>query len=106
MKTQATPRPWSFNKVENYIESQNGGLVASVRTGGLDPLENYDMKIRANAELIVRAVNCHDELVEIVENKIKFITQGGAFDESCLGASQKKYLKKLRNLLKHAKGEV
>lgn len=65
-----TPTPWSLNKVENYIESKEGGLIAIVRTGGLDPLENYDMKIKANATHIVKCVNLHDELVKELELRV------------------------------------
>ena len=56
---KATPRPW-----------QNKGLAIK------DLQENWiaDLHSMANAELIVRAVNCHDELVEALESLISKTT--------------------------------
>jgi hypothetical protein len=63
---KATPRPWKVNSGVN-IESVNDKLVCHTRV-------DYDLKVseqEANAELIVKAVNMHDELVEILCNITK-----------------------------------
>ncbi len=57
---KATPRPWGLSTSECIIDV-NGKAIAYVdpyyRSGNMDENE-------ANKALIVRAVNCHDRLVE------------------------------------------
>lgn len=56
---EATPRPWVQH--HDDISDGNGGYVATTHDGINDGRGN-----EANAELIVRAVNSHDKLVEAV----------------------------------------
>lgn len=59
-KDKATPRPWKAD-FENatVISSDSEWPILSAR---------YKPELRANAELIVRAVNCHEMLLEAVKN--------------------------------------
>lgn len=62
--SKATPRPWSLG------ENANGSpLILGANLRGICPvISSHGLNERqANAELIVRAVNCHDELVEACE---------------------------------------
>lgn len=77
MTDGATPRPWRVHENGgdatwltilqgawdiSHNDAENPGVVASARYSGMSPAEN-----RANAELIVRAVNSHDQLVEALK---------------------------------------
>lgn len=62
MTNQATPRPWK--SIGRDIETVTGDPVAS--TYGLN-----DSEEKANAKIIVKAVNCHDELVEALNGMIQ-----------------------------------
>ncbi len=75
-KQKHTPTPWGtkqFNEVQYSIgpAGQDFFIVAITSQGNDKP----------NAEFIVRACNCHDELVEALE-RIAFEPQGPA-DASC-----------------------
>lgn len=53
MKTQATPRPWELNPSQiNTIEHNEINICMTCGDNAI-----------ANAKLIVKAVNCHDELI-------------------------------------------
>lgn len=89
--SKATPRPWNID----------GGIT--IRADKIpiahtysDYLQNHE-ESKANAELIVRAVNFHDELISAIEN-----TALPLCDMAKFGApSSRKYLE---DLLKRAKG--
>ncbi len=59
----ATPRPWQFNDISRpqcWLEGANGQTVWHIDDYGNSVPSEVD------AELIVRAVNAHDELVEVL----------------------------------------
>jgi len=65
--SKATPRPWAVNhtRVESRDEhgvANDGWIVADCK---------YGPDGEANAELIVCAVNCHDELVEFLRSVVR-----------------------------------
>ena len=73
---EATPRPWHFDAKSEQIWSPEG-LVAIVKQRGPleevapDKFDGVDYRLPetdANGELIVRAVNSHDRLVEALED--------------------------------------
>lgn len=55
------PLPWTFDELPEWgeIYDANGGLIATVNETAEE--------IKADAEFIVRAVNCHDELLEALQ---------------------------------------
>ncbi len=67
--THATPRPWELDDVSEDnagqetlgIVSEGYGYVCGIHCG---PDAHIDEGDRANAELIVRAVNAHDDLIQ------------------------------------------
>jgi len=60
-----TPLPWEVDEGRPAVFSSEEGILVAVCFGvtrhAVDPPHDESP---ANAELIVRAVNCHDELVE------------------------------------------
>ena len=108
VKTQATPRPWKFIQDRH----KSGQVINAISTGEsnrwiarmcLNPEVSFEQE-KANAELIVRAVNCHDELVQKLEEIKKIISEYPDLPD-------KKYkavltLSGLDDLLKRAKGEL
>lgn len=65
IETEATPRPWVADD-EAYIRTPEGVLIAVVHDG-LRNIDTNDPIARANAALIVRAVNSLDALVEALK---------------------------------------
>ena len=59
---EATKRPWKV-QFESYVMAEDGGQIASVTDGRPEEDTNNEI-MRANAALIVQAVNAHDALVE------------------------------------------
>jgi len=57
---KTTERPWRIDKFNNIIGPQGQEIYFDVT--GVNPIED-----RANAALIVRAVNMHDRLVEALK---------------------------------------
>lgn len=75
MTNQATPRPWSINKTyPNQIEHPEmfgfrGQFKIAECRFSQSLVRSADIKeAEANAKLIVKAVNCHDELVEALKD--------------------------------------
>lgn len=63
---QATPRPWKLEGDKMSVSNINNEGVCDCYFGV--PANTYvEGKYEANARLIVKAVNCHDELVEALE---------------------------------------
>ena len=57
--SEHTPGPWRLSK--NYhILSDDGSIIADIH-------ETESNNIAANAEFILRACNCHEELLEALE---------------------------------------
>lgn len=80
IKDQATPKLWiiknrtvvelSGKKLQNFqIETENGNVIALLGTNQ-----------EPNARLIVKAVNCHDELVEALKDCLKYIYASEAYN--------------------------
>ena len=93
MKTQATNRPWIVHQsgltVDTALES---GELSSICQGYVNNKNN-----RENFELIVRAVNCHDLMLEaleraaaIFENRLEYVDT----------------MKPIYDAIKRAKGEL
>jgi len=91
MKTQATPRPWD-DAERGFRDSMSGGEHTTIDDDFLtihlddgDSLEQniygsnyvviYGPDQEANAELIVRAVNCHDDLIKLAESLMTTIIE-------------------------------
>ena len=87
---KATPRPWKIS--DEY--STFGSIAIEANTAGMILVETEvnNKNAEANAELIVRAVNCHDELVSFLES-INGRMKDNVMDEY------------LTDLLKRARGE-
>lgn len=99
MKTNsATPRPWATD-IRDAIElldkgeridgatiyyngntSSRGNEIATLRHDPEDWLDLHDPELQANAALIVRAVNSHDELVAALDAAHKAMF-GPEFDD-------------------------
>jgi hypothetical protein len=69
-----TGRPWALNPAYVTLIEGDGVVVASCDTGNLNG-DEFDTPIRdrnkANAELIVRAVNAHDALVSTLADMVE-----------------------------------
>lgn len=61
MTTQPTKRPWHITKIGNIRSSNDIGIA------NMDYFEKSVEEYKANSELIIKAVNCHDELVEALK---------------------------------------
>ena len=76
--TKTTPRPWS---VWDATNSHEGPLLIGRRgeqyvcsiTGTARAIENAE----ANAEYIVRAVNCHEDLLDACKDLLCWASPGG-----------------------------
>ena len=69
MNAAHTPTPWHVVTIDGSIgsiEAEDGSPVAQAQPRGT--LRHPDhAERRANADFIVRAVNCHDDLVDALE---------------------------------------
>lgn len=88
--SRATPRPWKVDqRYKADVLDSNGKDIFKVFLPNYreEQSENF-----ANAELIVRAVNCHEELVDKLELIVDFVPN---VDER----------ERIKNLLNRARGE-
>lgn len=69
--TKHTPTPWEVNG-DTYV-TVNSLIIAHCKQHGNTTLEDAE----ANAAHIVKAVNCHDDLVEALDMVAKAIDQFG-----------------------------
>lgn len=100
--SKATPRPWMWAESPKMKGSwqlwsaHEKGIyntwIANSKGESISTDENF-----ANAELIVRAVNCHDELVEKLEVAIRALTR--------LGEGNSANVFMMKESLKRARGE-
>lgn len=103
----ATKRPWRITEYTNYrgfaIESERDPAFGCIAHRWEENADNLRfVTIRANAHLIVKAVNLHDEMVEVLTAILP------AFDNDSTAAIARVYQKELehaRALLQRAKGE-
>ena len=66
-----TPTPWKVNEKYNTITDSDGCGIA--QENGINNSQEWE----ANAKLIVKAVNCHEELLEaLIEAKSLIKRQG------------------------------
>ena len=72
-KDNATPRPWKVSDLNKcrIVADDNAGRYVAITYH--DMLHNTEMN-EANAQLIVKAVNCHDELVEALKLSYRSLT--------------------------------
>ena len=81
IEDKATARPWTVNStglISGKGWNEDTGYLASVSILHKDCLDNKSInqsKVEslANAKLIVKAVNLHDELIEACEYALNFI---------------------------------
>jgi hypothetical protein len=92
-KTQPTPRPWKLAQGDYAATDKTENETIFV-TGAEYSYKSE--KDRANAALIVRAVNCHDELVAALDSLLN----------GQIGQISSDNIIKLDSLLKRAKGEL
>lgn len=112
--SKATPRPWSWAKSPKFHggwqlwSDHEKGIyntwIANSKGESISTDENY-----ANAELIVRAVNCHDELLayfekDYLEWKLRYEAAVETKNRSWL-ASYKNQFIKMQDLYIRARGE-
>lgn len=88
MKDQSTPRPWRISQPASITMPRNKNIISGIGdSGGWSALADTcnngpDHNSEANALLIVKAVNCHDELVEELKSLINnYRGQLSAFGE-------------------------
>jgi hypothetical protein len=87
---QATPRPWKLlNPRTSAIYATNIHGLVHVATVEVAPIQQHDEsadraddETAANAELIVRAVNSHEQLVAALEALTKWLTKDPEYIES------------------------
>jgi hypothetical protein len=77
MKELATPRPWHLTNAGVTVKA-NDVYICDCNSAWVEVEENL-----ANAELIVKCVNTHDQLVEALEiiSKIAYDVPWGKYDE-------------------------
>lgn len=72
--SEATPRPWIWDEPSNWL-----GLSARVCTEKYEPIAQVQLSGwphrvgLANTDLIVRAVNCHDDLLAACKALLKVV---------------------------------
>lgn len=108
-KQEATPRPWQIKNEHDFtiignIDGPDGGhndfhydTICEINTDGVD----YD----ANAELIVRAVNAHDDVVESLKTALIICD---LFNEQAEGRVSNAFMvswKKIESALAKAEGK-
>lgn len=64
----ATPRPWKKNNTYGWLEGANGNLVSTYDLGLSAALAGPSEEERANAKLIVTAVNAYDPMKDALDN--------------------------------------
>ncbi len=78
-----TPTPWEWQGVVTEGEEAGCAFIIGGNLGGLvcgalprpTELDSGDFsRVEANAAFIVKAVNCHDELVEAAREALSWIT--------------------------------
>lgn len=99
MEDKATPRPWKHDGEAEYIFAEQNQIVAQIRGWGylektFGPIHALEIQA-ANAELIVKAVNYHDRLVEALEDVLPYL--------SATGTNGNHYVPKIESLLKELK---
>jgi hypothetical protein len=106
----STPRPWvaaeqlQTDYEGHWIYGDTGKMVAATTTE--DSVEISEEE-RANAELIVRAVNAHDELVAALQTAIDEATDHGASCSYARGTPDAPcncWQAQARQVLAHAEG--
>lgn len=74
---KATSRPWGFGRSSRQIYSKVSGKEVATTSLRSLPLLEEEQECKANAYLIVRCVNSHDQLIEALE-AAKIFTHGHA----------------------------
>jgi hypothetical protein len=85
-KVEHTPGPWKAYKNEEkqfiniFANSEKDGKIADrvAYVLGVEYPDTIDRKAEANAAFIVRACNCHDELLAACKAALVFINNGVA----------------------------
>jgi hypothetical protein len=90
-----------FIPIEVDLEGGGSVVVAEVQPTGIDI--DIDDEARANAAFIVRAVNCHEELVKALSDLTTFADHYDMGDEPMLFGEA---LENARAILSKARGET
>lgn len=84
-KQTHTPTPWGVDEIAEDeagqetlgIYAEEGGYVCGIHCGSDTQIDEQD---QANVAFIVKAVNCHDELVKLLK-EIHFAVERGDTDQ-------------------------
>lgn len=104
MSNASTPIPWSFTMQEEYGKPQFTAVISGDNSKIADVKFVFLMhpsECNANAELIVRAVNSHDELVKAAERLLEHLDDSDDCDQD---GNQRDVLHALREAIAKAKG--
>ena len=107
-ETKHTPGPWIVDPLEPskaVVSNEVGDFIADCNPGFEEDVPD---ECKANTAMIVRAVNCHAELLEAVETALE-MADGVADAEQADGRfdaaeSVREYEKFLRAIIAKAKG--
>lgn len=96
MTTKHTPTPWEVNPRHKLIvqvidDEEYGRTIAECGYGS-----SLDADHEANAAFIVKAVNCHDDLVSALQNLI---------DRDLIKDKDGDHMQEILDILNKAKGE-
>lgn len=96
-QTKHTPLPWMVDNRRSIVKVRSEKREVAVLSGRLDS-EHGRETIQANAAFIARACNSHDELLEALENIVKYAEQG------CDCLCDAKELENAKIIIKKARG--
>lgn len=111
-KDQATPRPWQRSRDGRVIESVHTVPCIDAIDGGEGKMHQHICMIgnvkqfpdkEANARLIVKAVNCHDELISAL--KKSEIALLSANNSGVLSLDEARVIKIIEQALSKAEGK-
>lgn len=94
---KATPRPWFINENGPNYHGIQYSVVKSAQASSNQQVYVFrsdDKELSANAELIVKAVNLHDEMIRFVENFV-----AGYISDSALMPEAKRLLAKVKEVM-------
>ena len=102
MKTQLkhTPGKWSFSKKKDMILDNDKNRIANLFDKG-EYFKPYD-ETQANAQRIIKAVNMHDELIEMIK-ELKYELRLAQSDNFIIDTETK--IERAEELLKKAEQE-
>lgn len=95
---QHTPTPWEYVKTKSgYIVGTDKLIIARI-----NPRPDNDVRSDLNAAFIVRAVNCHEEFLEVAERVLEALED---HDPESLNIMDKAIINILKRATAKAKGK-